>query len=829
MNLIRLPLLLCCVLFVASCSMGGDDGSELTVPTEEPTSAQWSYPQSRSLGSHRIVVHAPQIRAWPDFVSMEALLAVEFYPDSRKDTPLYATVSVTGATELQLQQRQVIIGKPQVDSVVFTAGGTDDYVSALQDSVRNDRLVMPLDLFLAYLEEDVLDTAPGSGPSAGFNVEAPEILIAHSPSILLYVPEQPYLQALEKTRVEIAINANWPLLFDPAGERWYLLYRDLWLSAKDLAQHWDEVDQLPSRLATLSPQGAHAALLAAIPPLPTATLIPTVIYRSTPAELVVIDGEPVLESIADSADFAFVSNTDVPLLRYKSNWYFLAAGRWFASSALDDTADWQFQTSLPPEFASIPRQHSLGWLRASIPDTPEARMASLEASLPQQREAVVGGSPGIAVVYDGEPDFQAIADTAVARAANSANEVLLVVGVYYLLYEGVWYRAEDPHGPWLATADVPQAIYNIPPESPSYAATDVKVSGSSADTVTYSHTGVYSSGTYVSSGVTVYSTGWYYPPYMGAFYYPYYPAYGGGRYYNPNTGAYGARSVWYGPYGGYSYGEGYNPSTGRYGYRETAWDGDDWESYSEVYNENRDTKTKTERSYDDDDGKFKMERKTSGDNGGWVETDRTTNVEDGWQKTTRESSRGGSMEMNREWDDSGTLTSAGTIETADGRSATITGSYQDGDGSTTIKGSEGGEGTVDRSRRGDTVTRQGDFTNAEGDTLSSSSKRSGRDSITELESSTGGQLKSVSDGGQRTTLGQSASGDLYAGHNGDVYKKTDDGWQQYDRGNSQWQSSENTRANRNAQRAQLERDAAARNRGEQRFQQRRGRGRGRRR
>jgi hypothetical protein len=151
MNLVRLSLLFTCVLFVASCSMGGDDGSELAVPTEEPTTAQWSYPQSRSLGSHRIIVHAPQIRAWPGFVSMEALLAVEFYPDSRKHTPLYATVSVTGTTELQLEQRQVIISKPLVDSVVFTAGGTDDYISALQDSVRNDRLVMPLDLFLAYL------------------------------------------------------------------------------------------------------------------------------------------------------------------------------------------------------------------------------------------------------------------------------------------------------------------------------------------------------------------------------------------------------------------------------------------------------------------------------------------------------------------------------------------------------------------------------------------------------------------------------------------------------------------------------------------------------
>jgi hypothetical protein len=36
------------------------------------------------------------------------------------------------------------------------------------------------------------------------------------------------------------------------------------------------------------------------------------------------------------------------------------------------------------------------------------------------------------------------------------------------------------------------------------------------------------------------------------------------------------------------------------------------------------------------------------------------------------------------------------------------------------------------------------------------------------------------------TVGQGANGDLYAGHNGNVYKKTDDGWQSYDRDNGSW-------------------------------------------
>ncbi len=54
--------------------------------------------------------------------------------------------------------------------------------------------------------------------------------------------------------------------------------------------------------------------------------------------------------------------------------------------------------------------------------------------------------------------------------------------------------------------------------------------------------------------------------------------------------------------------------------------------------------------------------------------------------------------------------------------------------------------------------------------------------MTKAQGSNGGQAASISNGGNRTTVGQSGSGDVYAGHNGNVYKKTDSGWQHYDQG-----------------------------------------------
>ena len=97
---------------------------------------------------------------------------------------------------------------------------------------------------------------------------------------------------------------------------------------------------------------------------------------------------------------------------------------------------------------------------------------------------------------------------------------------------------------------------------------------------------------------------------------------------------------------------------------------------------------------------------------------------------------------------------------------------------------------------------------------SSTTTRDGTSSRTDFETGAGGSGTSVSQDGNRTTVGQSAEGDLYAGHNGNVYKKTDDGWQSYDPDSGGWndvQRPENPQPGQD-QAAQGARDNAAQTR-----------------
>jgi hypothetical protein len=103
-----------------------------------------------------------------------------------------------------------------------------------------------------------------------------------------------------------------------------------------------------------------------------------------------------------------------------------------------------------------------------------------------------------------------------AYAKNTSAAVIKVSdNNYYSAVGGVWFKAPTPQGPWRVADQVPAVIYTIPPGSPLYYVTYVKVYSSTPDVVYVGYTPGYY-GTVVSASTTtvVYGTGWYYPPYL---------------------------------------------------------------------------------------------------------------------------------------------------------------------------------------------------------------------------------------------------------------------------------------------------------------------------
>lgn len=105
-------------------------------------------------------------------------------------------------------------------------------------------------------------------------------------------------------------------------------------------------------------------------------------------------------------------------------------------------------------------------------------------------------------------------------AVNTSSEVIHASGRYYAVENGVWFTSDSALGPWSVADTIPAEIYSIPPSNPLYHVRYVYVYGSTPDVVYVGYTPGYL-GAFVSGGVVVFGTGWWYPGWCTDFW-PFY-------------------------------------------------------------------------------------------------------------------------------------------------------------------------------------------------------------------------------------------------------------------------------------------------------------------
>jgi hypothetical protein len=363
------------------------------------------------------------------------------------------------------------------------------------------------------------------------------------------------------------------LFFDKTASKYFLLNGKTWLTAASLEGPWSVTAKLPADLSKIPDQPNWADVKKAIPPTAGAgTTGPKVFYSKEPAEIITFKGKPVYAKIPNT-QLSYVTNTEsnVFLQGEENQYYYLVAGRWFRAKSLD--GPWTFATTdLPADFAQILPNSPRSSVLVSVPGTDEATDAVLLAQIPNT--VIVDKAKAeaeVAVSYDGEPQFKPIESTTLSYASNTQNKVIKLGDLYYLCFQGIWFKSTAPTGPWKTADSVPKEIYTIPSGSPVYNVTYVTQtttsSGETEASSTAGYLGMFIIGAAVGATLA-YGSGYYYPPYYYYGHYPYpiyrpYPiTYGVGAYYNPHNGAYGVARGAYGPYGGVAGAAWYNPSTG---------------------------------------------------------------------------------------------------------------------------------------------------------------------------------------------------------------------------------------------------------------------------
>ncbi len=557
------------------------------VPPGDP-----GWPRLIQANGKELVIYQPQVDYWTDYKVLHFRCAISV-KTGKNATEKFGVAEIEAETVVD-QANRVVALLPKLRMLRFP-NTSDTEADSLRRAVdelhpRGQALTVSLDRVLAYLDPE----KQPQQQAVQLNLDPPKIFFSSKPAILVMFMGEPQVQPVVKGSSELmfAVNCNWPVFFDAAGGKYYLLNGDNWLMTADAAKGpWIPAGALPAGLSSLPADESWAEVRSHIPGK-RLSQAPVVFASTEPAELILTQGEPTFTPVSGTK-LMQVANTEAALFLHSGErkYYLLVAGRWFRAAGLN--GPWSpASTDLPRDFARIPDDSPAAYIKASVPGTTEAKDAVLLASIPTKTVTTLADPPAVQVTYVGQPQFQVIETTTVRYAVNSSYSVFLVDGRYYCCSEGVWFVSPSATGPWTLCTSVPSAIYAIPVSHPAHNVTYVVVQNTTPTTVVYTQTAGYSGEYVAATGVLMFGAGmiagaiiadnnhYHYPaPYSygwgarydyhhGGYYRGAHVAYGpyagaGTRVaYNPRTGTYSRSAHAYGPYGSASAGRAYNPYTG---------------------------------------------------------------------------------------------------------------------------------------------------------------------------------------------------------------------------------------------------------------------------
>jgi hypothetical protein len=482
---------------------------------------------------------------WPQEVAADEGVIVVYQPqpDSLKGN----TLTGRSAMSLQVKDQEPIFGAFWFSAKIDTDQDTD---TVLVRDVKVTQVRWPDSKDAG--EQRFTQVVESAIPKAGFEIslerlsaslataeveksslaelknDPPQIIFKQQLAVLLSYDGAPSFSPVENSVYERALNTPLLVVRNKKSRRCYLSSGVFWYEAADASGPWQRTSSPPADLVAMLPEPEGDTMAPAS--------APEIVVASEATELVVSDGKPNWSALGDG-NVLYVTNTETPWLRDlpTGNMYLLLSGRWYRAKTGD--GPWTFVPAdeLPPSFADIPPASEIGGLRTSVAGTSEANDAVLDASIPQTA-AIKKSDASLSVEYDGKPEFEAISGTNVAYAVNTGAQVLKINKQYYAVDNGVWYVSSAAEGPWQVADSVPEdEIAKIPPSSPVYNTTHVHIYESTPEVVYVGYTPGYL-WSFPYYGVPVYGTGWYYPPYMGRYYYPRPPTWGFHVGYNPWSG-----------------------------------------------------------------------------------------------------------------------------------------------------------------------------------------------------------------------------------------------------------------------------------------------------
>jgi len=186
---------------------------------------------------------------------------------------------------------------------------------------------------------------------------------------------------------------------------------------------------------------------------------PAIFYSAGPAILLMVEGDPVLAPI-EKTGLEFVVNTNWDLFqeKKKKDYYLLVNNGWYTAKAL--SGPWTYTRTLPKDMSKLPAGQNFDEVKKMVPPPAPS------GSTPQ---IFFSDKPAELILLKGSPVYTKIPGTSLLYIANTDNDIFVddTNKEYYVLLSGRWFRAKGFEGPWTYGGnDLPADFAKIPTSSP---------------------------------------------------------------------------------------------------------------------------------------------------------------------------------------------------------------------------------------------------------------------------------------------------------------------------------------------------------------------------
>ncbi len=188
---------------------------------------------------------------------------------------------------------------------------------------------------------------------------------------------------------------------------------------------------------------------------------PAIFVSNTPAILLNVDGEAVRADIAGT-NLGFVVNSNFPLFFEKESpkeYYLYTGQQWLKSASME--GGWAPTPKLPRDMSKV----------ANDPKWAEMKKPILSPSAKGKPPTIFySDKPAEVILFQGQPAYAQIPGTQLSYATNTDADLFVYNPTqdYYYLAAGRWFQAPNLKGPWTFTTEhLPPDFANIPENSPA--------------------------------------------------------------------------------------------------------------------------------------------------------------------------------------------------------------------------------------------------------------------------------------------------------------------------------------------------------------------------